>query len=138
MPPPASLEAVGGLFRDMKIHDFDFARFMLREELTEVFALGNALIDPGPGAELNEVDSAIFVPAGQTTDPVATRKVPRTAPTGAITLRPRVRDQDFAAIIPAKRSDTMPNNPPTTSEIATQIAGLASVTGVSAAPDSSP
>lgn len=61
IPPRAYLEAAGGLFRDMTIHDFDLARFMLGEEPTEVFALGNALIDPTLGAELNEVDSAMFV-----------------------------------------------------------------------------
>jgi myo-inositol 2-dehydrogenase / D-chiro-inositol 1-dehydrogenase len=52
---------IGGLFRDMTIHDFDLARFMLSEEPTEVFALANALIDPVLGAELKEVDTAMFV-----------------------------------------------------------------------------
>lgn len=61
LPPRAYLEAAGGLFRDMTIHDFDLARFMLGEEPTEVFALANALIDPRLGAELNEVDSAMFI-----------------------------------------------------------------------------
>jgi myo-inositol 2-dehydrogenase / D-chiro-inositol 1-dehydrogenase len=45
LPPRAYLEAAGGMFRDMTIHDFDLARFMLGEEPTEVFALANALID---------------------------------------------------------------------------------------------
>jgi myo-inositol 2-dehydrogenase/D-chiro-inositol 1-dehydrogenase len=61
LPPRAYLEAAGGLFRDMTIHDFDLARFMLGEEPTEVFAIGGALIDPKLGAELNEVDSAMFI-----------------------------------------------------------------------------
>ena len=61
LPPRAYLEAAGGLFRDMTIHDFDLARFMLDEEPTEIFAIANALIDPKLGAELNEVDSAMFV-----------------------------------------------------------------------------
>ena len=61
VPPRAYLEAAGGLFRDMTIHDFDLARFMLGEEPTEVFAVANALIDPVLGAELNEVDSAMFI-----------------------------------------------------------------------------
>lgn len=61
LPPRAYLEAAGGLFRDMTIHDFDLARFMLGEEPTEVFAIGNALIDPDLGRELNEVDSAMFI-----------------------------------------------------------------------------
>jgi myo-inositol 2-dehydrogenase/D-chiro-inositol 1-dehydrogenase len=61
IPPRAYLEAAGGLFRDMTIHDFDLARFMLGEEPTEVFAIGGALIDPALGAALNEVDSAMFI-----------------------------------------------------------------------------
>ncbi|WP_210202914.1 inositol 2-dehydrogenase [Mesorhizobium sp. WSM4312] len=61
LPPRAYLEAAGGLFRDMTIHDFDLARFMLGEEPTEVFALANALIDPALGKELDEVDSAMFI-----------------------------------------------------------------------------
>lgn len=61
VPPRAYLEEAGGLFRDMTIHDFDLARFMLNEEPTEVFATAGALIDPELGAELNEVDSAMFI-----------------------------------------------------------------------------
>jgi myo-inositol 2-dehydrogenase/D-chiro-inositol 1-dehydrogenase len=61
IPPRAYLEAAGGLFRDMTIHDFDIARFMLGEEPTEVFAIGGALINPVLGAELKEVDSAMFI-----------------------------------------------------------------------------
>lgn len=61
LPPKAYLEAAGGLFRDMTIHDFDLARFMLCEEPVEVFALAGALIDPALGEELNEVDSAMII-----------------------------------------------------------------------------
>ncbi len=61
IPPRAYLEAAGGLFRDMTIHDFDLARFMLGEEPVEVFAVAGALIDPALGAALNEVDSAMFI-----------------------------------------------------------------------------
>lgn len=61
IPSKTYLEGAGGLFRDMTIHDFDLARFMLGEEPTEVFALANALGDPKLGAELEEVDSAMFV-----------------------------------------------------------------------------
>ena len=61
IPPRAYLEAAGGLFRDMTIHDFDLARFMLGEEPTEIFAIAGALIDPALGAALNEVDSAMFI-----------------------------------------------------------------------------
>jgi myo-inositol 2-dehydrogenase/D-chiro-inositol 1-dehydrogenase len=61
IPPRAYLEAAGGLFRDMTIHDFDLARFMLGDEPTEVFAVANALIDPALGAELKEVDTAMII-----------------------------------------------------------------------------
>jgi len=36
----------GGLFKDMTIHDFDMARFMLGEEPVAVSAFGSALVDP--------------------------------------------------------------------------------------------
>ena len=39
----------GGIFRDMTIHDFDMARFMLGEEVTEVSAMAAVLIDPAIG-----------------------------------------------------------------------------------------
>lgn len=61
IPPRAYLEEAGGLLRDMTIHDFDLARFMLNEEPTEVFAIADALIDPSLGAELDEVDSAMII-----------------------------------------------------------------------------
>ncbi len=61
MPDRRYIENAGGLFRDMTIHDFDLCRFMLGEEPTEIFAVGNSLIDPKLGKELNEVDSAMFV-----------------------------------------------------------------------------
>lgn len=60
-PPRAYLETAGGLLRDMTIHDFDLARFMLDDEPVEVFAVANALIDPALGAALDEVDTAMIV-----------------------------------------------------------------------------
>jgi myo-inositol 2-dehydrogenase/D-chiro-inositol 1-dehydrogenase len=61
MPPRSYYEMAGGLFRDMVIHDFDLARFMLGEEPVEVFAIGGRLIDPGMMAELNDYDSAMII-----------------------------------------------------------------------------
>jgi len=46
MAPAAYIEVSGGIFRDMTIHDFDLARFMLGEEPVEVFATGARLVDP--------------------------------------------------------------------------------------------
>lgn len=60
-PPPASYVAVsGGLFRDMMIHDFDLARFILGEEIVEVTASGSVLVDPAIG-EAGDIDSAMVV-----------------------------------------------------------------------------
>ncbi|WP_224004357.1 inositol 2-dehydrogenase [Aureimonas sp. SA4125] len=57
-PPPVSYIATsGGLFRDMMIHDFDMARFLLGEEITQVHAFGSCLVDPGIG-EAGDVDTA--------------------------------------------------------------------------------
>ena len=60
-PPPVSyIKHSGGLFRDMMIHDFDMARFLLGEDATEVFAVGSALVDPAIG-EAGDVDTAAVV-----------------------------------------------------------------------------
>ncbi|WP_157014316.1 inositol 2-dehydrogenase [Mesorhizobium xinjiangense] len=60
-PPPVSyVERSGGLFRDMMIHDFDMARFLLGEEIVEVQAVGSALIDPAIG-KAGDVDTAAVV-----------------------------------------------------------------------------
>jgi len=50
-PPPLSyIASSGGIFRDMTIHDFDMARWLLGEEPCEVFATAHALVDPAIGA----------------------------------------------------------------------------------------
>jgi myo-inositol 2-dehydrogenase/D-chiro-inositol 1-dehydrogenase len=57
-PPPVSYVRVsGGLFKDMAIHDFDMARWLLGEEPAEVFAWGSCLVDPAIG-EAGDVDTA--------------------------------------------------------------------------------
>ncbi len=57
-PPPAGyIPASGGLFKDMAIHDFDMARWMLGEEPSEVFAAGACLVDPEIG-RLGDIDTA--------------------------------------------------------------------------------
>ena len=61
MPPRAYYEVAGGLLRDMTIHDFDLARFMLGEEPAEVFAIAGRQIDPALMAELDDHDSAMIV-----------------------------------------------------------------------------
>src|SRR5215510_13596252 len=44
-PPPISyVQKSGGIYRDMMIHDFDIARFLLGEEPVEVHAIGSVLV----------------------------------------------------------------------------------------------
>ena len=58
-PPPLDYVKVsGGLFRDMMIHDFDMARWLLGEEPTEVFAAASSLVDPAIGG-VGDVDTAV-------------------------------------------------------------------------------
>jgi myo-inositol 2-dehydrogenase / D-chiro-inositol 1-dehydrogenase len=61
MPPRDYYESAGGLFRDMTIHDFDLARYMLGEEPVEVFAIGDRLIDPALMTELDDHDTATVI-----------------------------------------------------------------------------
>ena len=49
-PPIAYVRTSGGLFKDMAIHDFDMARWLLGEEPVEVYAAASCLIDPEIGA----------------------------------------------------------------------------------------
>lgn len=56
-PPPSYAARSGGMFRDMTIHDFDMARFLLGEEPVSVFAAASVLVDPAIG-EAGDVDSA--------------------------------------------------------------------------------
>ncbi len=57
-PPPAEyIKVSGGLFRDMMIHDFDMARWLLGEEPTKLYATGSVLVDPAIGAA-GDVDTA--------------------------------------------------------------------------------
>jgi myo-inositol 2-dehydrogenase / D-chiro-inositol 1-dehydrogenase len=48
-PPVDYIKRSGGIFRDMTIHDFDMARFLLGEEITEVVATAAVLVDPAIG-----------------------------------------------------------------------------------------
>jgi myo-inositol 2-dehydrogenase/D-chiro-inositol 1-dehydrogenase len=45
-PPVGYLERSGGIFRDMTIHDFDMARFLLDEPVKRVLATGSVMVDP--------------------------------------------------------------------------------------------
>ncbi len=57
-PPPVDYVKVsGGIFKDMVIHDFDMARWLLGEDVTEVFASASVLVDPAIG-EAGDTDTA--------------------------------------------------------------------------------
>jgi myo-inositol 2-dehydrogenase/D-chiro-inositol 1-dehydrogenase len=57
-PPPVSyIKVSGGLFKDMTIHDFDVARWLLAEPIVEVYAMAACLVDPAIGAA-DDIDTA--------------------------------------------------------------------------------
>jgi myo-inositol 2-dehydrogenase/D-chiro-inositol 1-dehydrogenase len=58
LAPMPILKSSGGIFRDMTIHDFDLARFILGEEPAEVSALGSVKVDPVV-ASLNDYDTVM-------------------------------------------------------------------------------
>ena len=57
LPPFEYVASSGGIFRDMTIHDFDMARFLLGEEIATVQAIASVLVDPKL-AEYNDFDTA--------------------------------------------------------------------------------
>jgi len=59
-PPPIDyIKQSGGLFKDMTIHDFDMARFIMGCEVTEVFATGSCMVDPEIG-KVGDIDTAMI------------------------------------------------------------------------------
>ena len=60
LPPISYLKVSGGQFRDMTIHDFDMARWLLGEEPVELFAYGSCLVDPAV-AKVGDTDSAMVI-----------------------------------------------------------------------------
>ncbi len=61
MSPDAYIEVSGGIFRDMTIHDFDLARFMLGEEVIAVTATGSRLVDPPLMERCDDYDTTVAV-----------------------------------------------------------------------------
>lgn len=58
-PPPVSyIKVSGGLFRDMMIHDFDMAMWIMGATPETVTAVGSSLVDPAIGAA-GDVDTAV-------------------------------------------------------------------------------
>jgi myo-inositol 2-dehydrogenase/D-chiro-inositol 1-dehydrogenase len=62
-PAPPSIEYIkvsGGIFLDMTIHDFDMARYLIGDEVEEVFTLAGVRVDPAIGAA-GDVDTAVVM-----------------------------------------------------------------------------
>lgn len=58
-PPPVSyIQVSGGLFRDMMIHDFDMANFIMGEAPESIVAVGSSIVDPEIG-QAGDVDTAV-------------------------------------------------------------------------------
>jgi len=60
-PPPVSYVKVsGGIFLDMTIHDFDMARFLIGDEVEEIYTAAAVMVDPAIG-EAGDLDTALLV-----------------------------------------------------------------------------
>ncbi len=59
-PPPLSyIRVSGGMFMDMTIHDFDMARFLIGEEVEEIYTAGGVMVDPAIG-DAGDLDTAVL------------------------------------------------------------------------------
>lgn len=60
-PPPIEyVKVCGGMFLDMTIHDFDMARFLIGDEVEEIYTAGAVLVDPEIG-KAGDIDTALIV-----------------------------------------------------------------------------
>ena len=60
-PPPLSyVRTSGGIFMDMTIHDFDMARFLMGDEVEEIYTAAGVMIDPEIG-KAGDLDTAVLV-----------------------------------------------------------------------------
>ena len=59
-PPPIEyIKVSGGIFLDMTIHDFDMARYLIGDEVVEIYATGDVRVDPQIG-EAGDIDTAVI------------------------------------------------------------------------------
>jgi len=58
-PDLAYLKKSGGLFLDMSIHDFDMARYLIDDEIVEIYANGENLLDIDL-KDINDIDTAMI------------------------------------------------------------------------------
>ncbi len=61
LPPRDYVAHSGGIFRDMAIHDFDMARFLLGEEPVEVYAKASRVVDPALMEEFDDHDTLMVI-----------------------------------------------------------------------------
>jgi len=61
LPPRDYVAHSGGIFRDMAIHDFDMARFLLAEEPVEVYAKASRVVDAALMTEFDDYDTLMVV-----------------------------------------------------------------------------
>ena len=59
-PPIAYVRSSGGIFLDMTIHDFDMARFLIGDEVEEIYTAAGVMVDPEIGAA-GDLDTALIV-----------------------------------------------------------------------------
>jgi myo-inositol 2-dehydrogenase / D-chiro-inositol 1-dehydrogenase len=60
-PPPISyIRVSGGIFLDMTIHDFDMARFLIGDEVEEIYTSAGVMVDPEIG-KAGDVDTAVIL-----------------------------------------------------------------------------
>ncbi|SON54963.1 Inositol 2-dehydrogenase [Hartmannibacter diazotrophicus] len=66
-PPIDYIKRSGGIFRDMTIHDFDVARWMLGEEVETVMAAASNLVDPeiGKAGDYDSVNVILTTASGR-------------------------------------------------------------------------
>lgn len=58
-PPLAYIKVSGGIFLDQTIHDFDMARFLIGDEVEEIYATGGVMVDAAIG-EAGDIDTALI------------------------------------------------------------------------------
>ncbi len=59
-PPPIEYVKVsGGIFLDMSIHDFDMARYLIDDEVVELYAAGGVMVEPEIG-KAGDIDTAVI------------------------------------------------------------------------------
>lgn len=59
-PPPIEyIKVSGGIFLDMTIHDFDMARYLIGDEVEEIYVAGGVMVDPAIG-KAGDIDTAII------------------------------------------------------------------------------